>query len=191
MLDEKIQIVVSMLPPSSIGRNQLTQRFTAIVKIINIDYPSNEDLNLIYSEYFRSLLKSKKMDENLGKVFSAFFIDIYLGIKKGFSVDEYRHYSFTPKSLFKIYRNLTMYELSDQESLLEALSNEIYKNYRNKIVGQDKKNKFDQMYQTYVKNHFRTNIKADILFSAVSGGKLMKVKKEDYLTILKSVLIQY
>jgi len=38
-LDEKIQIVVSMFPPSSIGRNQLTPRFTAIVKILNIDYP--------------------------------------------------------------------------------------------------------------------------------------------------------
>lgn len=41
LLDEKIQIVVSMFPPSSIGRNQLTQRFTAIVKILSIDYPSN------------------------------------------------------------------------------------------------------------------------------------------------------
>ena len=49
MLDEKIQIVVSMFPPSSIGRNQLTQRFTAIVKILNIDYPSNEDMIIIYT----------------------------------------------------------------------------------------------------------------------------------------------
>lgn len=46
-----------MYPPSSIGRNQLTQRFTAIVKILNIEYPSTEDLLLIYTEYFRALLK--------------------------------------------------------------------------------------------------------------------------------------
>lgn len=35
-MDEKIQIVISMFPPSSIGRNQLTQRLTAIVKIVNV-----------------------------------------------------------------------------------------------------------------------------------------------------------
>ena len=89
-----------MFPPSSIGRNQLTQRFTAIVKILAIDYPSNEDLVLIYTEYFRSLLHEKKMDESQAKNISSFFIEVYLGIKKNFSVDEYRHYSFTPKSLF-------------------------------------------------------------------------------------------
>lgn len=46
-----------MLPPNSIGRNQLTQRFTAIVRILNIDYPTNEELVAIYTEYFRALLK--------------------------------------------------------------------------------------------------------------------------------------
>lgn len=63
-----------MFPSSSIGRNQLTQRFTAIVKILNINYPSNEDLTTIYLEYFRSLLKSRKLDESQAKTFSNFFI---------------------------------------------------------------------------------------------------------------------
>lgn len=76
-----------MFPPSSIGRNQLTQRFTAIVKILNIDYPSNEDLGAIYTEYFRSLLKSRKIDETHCKSFANFFIEVYLAIKKNFSVD--------------------------------------------------------------------------------------------------------
>jgi dynein heavy chain 2 len=86
-LDEKIQIVVSMFPPSSIGRNQLTPRFTAIVKILNIEYPTNEDLILIYIEYFRSLLRDRKIDENLSKTFSNFIVDIYSSIKKTFNVD--------------------------------------------------------------------------------------------------------
>jgi hypothetical protein len=101
-----------MFPPSSIGRNQLTQRFTAIVKILNIDYPSNEDLTTIYIEYFRSLLKSRKMDESQTKTFASFFIEMYISIKKNFSVDEYRQYSFTPKSLFLIFKNLPKYEFN-------------------------------------------------------------------------------
>ncbi len=48
-IDEKIQIVASMLPPNSIGRNILTQRFTAIVRILNVDYPTNEELVAIYT----------------------------------------------------------------------------------------------------------------------------------------------
>ena len=112
-----------MLPPSSIGRNQLTQRFTAIVKIINIDYPSNEDLTMVYTEYFRSLLRDRKMDEGFSKSLAAFMIDMYLSIKKTFSVDDYRHYSFTPKSLFEIFKNIPHYDFSAQEELLEALLN--------------------------------------------------------------------
>lgn len=103
-----------MFPPSSIGRNQLTQRFTAIVKILNIDYPSNEELTSIYLEYFRSLLRSRKIDESHCKSFANLFIEVYLNIKKNFSVDEYRHYSFTPKSLFQIFKNLPKYEFNSQ-----------------------------------------------------------------------------
>jgi dynein heavy chain 2 len=98
-LDEKIQIVVSMFPPSCIGRNQLTPRFTAIVKILNVDYPSTEDLLLVYAEYFRALLRGKKMEEGLCKSFAGLFVEAFTAIKKNFSVDEHRHYSITPKSL--------------------------------------------------------------------------------------------
>ncbi len=108
-LDEKIQIVVSMFPPSCIGRNHLTPRFTAIVKILNVDYPTPEDLMLVYTEYFRALLRNRKMDENLCKQFAGLFVEVFAGIKRSFSVDEHRHYSITPKSLLEIFRNLTLY----------------------------------------------------------------------------------
>jgi hypothetical protein len=88
-----------MFPPSSIGRNHLTPRFTAIVKILNIEYPSIEDLALIYTEYFRALLRARKIDENNSRTFAALLVDIYSSLKKTYSVDEYRHYTITPKSL--------------------------------------------------------------------------------------------
>jgi hypothetical protein len=76
-----------MFPPSCIGRNQLTPRFTAIVKILNVDYPTPEDLLLVYTEYFRALLRSRKMDENLCKQFAGLFVEVFAGIKRTFSVD--------------------------------------------------------------------------------------------------------
>jgi dynein heavy chain 2 len=41
-LDEKIQIVCSMLPSTSIGRHDITPRFTAITRILAVEYPTNE-----------------------------------------------------------------------------------------------------------------------------------------------------
>jgi dynein heavy chain 2 len=41
-LDEKIQLVCSMLPSTYIGRHEITQRFTAIARILAIDCPTSE-----------------------------------------------------------------------------------------------------------------------------------------------------
>jgi hypothetical protein len=41
-----------------------------------------------------------------------------------------------------------------------------------------------------VRNYFRTTIKTDNIFTWVSG-KYMKIKKDDYLTMLKTALVQY
>lgn len=38
-------------------------------------------------EYFRSLLKSRKIDENQCKIFANFYIELYLNIKKNYNVD--------------------------------------------------------------------------------------------------------
>lgn len=68
-------------------------------------------------------MKSRKLDESQGKIFANFFIEMYLNIKKNFSVDEFRHYSFTPKSLFEIFKTLSKYDFNDQEGLIESVCN--------------------------------------------------------------------
>ena len=52
------------------------------------------------------------------------------------------------------------------------------------------KNKFNQMLQNAARTHFRTTVKMDKIFSTVSG-KLMKISKEDYMTMFKAGLLQY
>jgi len=49
-----------MFPPSALGTFSLMHRFTAVVRILSIEYPSIEDLCLIYTEYFRSFLHPKQ-----------------------------------------------------------------------------------------------------------------------------------
>lgn len=57
-------------------------------------------------------------------------------------------------------------------------------------MSQDKKNKFDQLLGTIIKTNFKSSPKFDNIFSFISG-KYVKVKKEDYQGILKSILIQF
>lgn len=80
--------------------------------------------------------------------------------------------------------------MQDQTTLIEAILNEFNCWYRNKIVGQDKKSKFDQLVATIIKTHFKNAPKMDCVFSYLSG-KYTKIKKEDYLGVMKGVLIQY
>lgn len=48
-LDDKIQIVASMNPASTIGRHELATRFTAKMRILYIDYPSSDELKYTFS----------------------------------------------------------------------------------------------------------------------------------------------
>lgn len=41
---EHIQIVASIAPASTLGRHRLATRFTAIVRVCSISYPSSEEL---------------------------------------------------------------------------------------------------------------------------------------------------
>lgn len=63
------------------------------------------------------------MDMSLSVTLAQFFIDSYNQILSSFSVDTHRHYNFTPKHLFKMFKSLIIYEFSDKESLIEALVN--------------------------------------------------------------------
>ena len=53
---ENIQIVGSMNPSNTLGRHKLSTRFTSIVRICSINYPNEEQLQLIYANYLRAIL---------------------------------------------------------------------------------------------------------------------------------------
>lgn len=72
---------------------------------------------------------------------------------------------------------------------MDALVNEFNCWFRNRVVGVEKKAKFDQLLMGAVKGQFKNGAQGG-LFSFLSG-RYVKVKKEDYLTVLKSTLVQY
>tara|TARA_B110000503_G_C6878870_1_gene301817 strand:- start:57 stop:236 length:180 start_codon:yes stop_codon:yes gene_type:complete len=58
-----------MNPASTIGRHQLSTRFTANVRILNVDYPKSESLVNIFSLYLN--------DRKDNKIVSEFLVELY------------------------------------------------------------------------------------------------------------------
>ncbi len=64
-------------------------------------------------------------------------IEFYIEVQSKFSVDEQRHYNFTPRNLTQIIMGLMNYDYSSGDSkelLYEALQNEIQRSFRDKLV---------------------------------------------------------
>jgi dynein heavy chain 2 len=55
---ERIQIVASMNPSSTIGRHRISTRFTANVRICYMEYPTNEELVPVYGEFLKTILSN-------------------------------------------------------------------------------------------------------------------------------------
>lgn len=56
---ENIQIVGSMNPTNTLGRHKLSTRFTSIVRICSINYPNEDQLQIIYANYLQSILQQQ------------------------------------------------------------------------------------------------------------------------------------
>jgi len=92
-----------MNPSSTIGRHKISTRFTANVRICYMEYPTNEELTPVYTEFLKAILSNPNfaggMMANSSKKISNFLIDLYFNVKQKFSVDEHRHYLFTPRDI--------------------------------------------------------------------------------------------
>lgn len=122
---ERIQIVASMNPSSTIGRHKISTRFTANVRIYFMSYPNDFELEPVYREFMGTILSQPSyagggMAKSAGKL-AKFLISVYSEVRSKFSVDEQRHYLFTPRDLTILAFNLLRYELNSPQDLIEVL----------------------------------------------------------------------
>ena len=92
-----------MNPSTTIGRHKISSRFTANVRIAYVEYPSSEELLPVYSEFMKTILSHPsfgggQMAKSCKKL-SQFMIELYTSVKNAFSIDEHRHYLFTPREI--------------------------------------------------------------------------------------------
>ncbi len=54
---ESIQIIASVNPGGSLGRHTLSTRLTSIVRLCSVEYPSNDQLQAVYSAYLQPVIQ--------------------------------------------------------------------------------------------------------------------------------------
>ena len=92
---------------------------------------------------------------NSSKRLSTFLIDLYAQVKQKFSVDEHRHYLFTPRELTAMIFQMLRYEIPEAQALIEVLIYESNRVFRDRLVDRESKRKFDSILYTLLKNHLK------------------------------------
>jgi dynein heavy chain 2 len=114
---ERIQIVASMNPSTTIGRHKISTRFTANVRIAYMEYPSSEELIPVYGEFLKCILNHASFGggqmANSAKKLSQFLIELFVSVKQKFSVDEHRHYLYTPRDITQLIFSTLRYDVRD------------------------------------------------------------------------------
>uniref|UniRef100_A0A7M5UV62 Cytoplasmic dynein 2 heavy chain 1 n=1 Tax=Clytia hemisphaerica TaxID=252671 RepID=A0A7M5UV62_9CNID len=164
-----VQIVASMNSTSSVGRHQLSSRFTSIVRIVSIGYPTKSQLETIYTEYLKGLLKEGYQthsiwgnEKNL-KQLAKSTVQIYDFVKSKFTVDDYPHYIFTPRDVTMWILALLRYDIADSsgdsaEALLKVWAYHAKKLFGDRLVGKESREKFDSMLISTARNDWSVSL---------------------------------
>ena len=208
---EKVQIICSMNPATTVGRHPLSTRFTAIVRVAYVDYPTKEELVEIYNVFVtaalsEATLKDKQWSEpkNLKKLAEG-MVEIFVQFKSKFSVDTRRHYLVTPRELTKWVMGLFRYNL-EEEAFLEVVAYEAERLFRDRLVDPETQ----QQYDTMANNVLRSVLggrptQHDFFFTTVgmmaeinpeqratTKHKIMsKMNYDDFQVLVKQGLIVY
>ncbi|TMW62553.1 hypothetical protein Poli38472_005171 [Pythium oligandrum] len=176
---EKVQIVASMNAATTVGRHQLSTRFTAIVKVAYMDYPSSEELQVVYATFLEAVfsaeaspqLPSTWKDAGNRDKLARSLVEVYDATKSKFTVDDQRHYLFTPRDLTKWVFSLLRYDL-EHEEVLDVVTYEARRLFRDRLVDIDSINKFDGILNSVLKQQWRHNSKLqDAFFSSLHTRK--------------------
>jgi dynein heavy chain 2 len=133
---------------------------------------------------------------------SEFLIDLYSNVRQKFSVDDHRHYLFTPRDITQIVFNLLRYQINEAAGLLETFIYESSRIFRDRLVDRDSKMRFDKVLYSILKNRLRygEQLKDTYFISKILQGQqpfvpgmsmLGRVGKVDLINMIDQALRAY
>jgi dynein heavy chain 2 len=192
---EHVQIVSSIAPSSTLGRHRLATRFTAIVRVCSIEYPTGEELQEVYTQIASAALMNpdyqgiSERAHSLAPQVAEAMVDVYNNMFRRFTVDVHEHYVFSPRDLTQWILQLLRYQVVSPETFVHAWAYEACRIFRDRLVGEDAQSTFDSILRNAVMAFFNMDVDPDQLrFTSlltpsdegVPNGQMMSISTEDY-----------
>ncbi|CAG9464002.1 unnamed protein product [Pedinophyceae sp. YPF-701] len=113
---ERIQIVGTMDPPSTVGRHPLSQRLAAVMRIAYMPNPTGAELQEIFARLLEPIVAHLRGEGGQGvpepTTLAGAMVAVYEEVKKVFTPNERRHYVFSPRQLSQWAEALLHYDMS-------------------------------------------------------------------------------
>lgn len=179
---ERVQIAASMNPSTTIGRHRISTRFTANVRIAAMDPPQTEELIPVYTEYLRTMLSDSHFGggglAGSSKRLSTFMVELYSQMRQKFTVDDHRHYLFTPRDITAWIFGLMRYEIPEAQALVEVMVYEGQRIFKDRLVDKESKARMDNTLYTLLRSQLKFNEKiSDIYFLSKMGSGIPQIIK--------------
>lgn len=167
-----MQIVCSMNPPSTLGRHQLSTRFTSVIRQYYLPNTDTEQLQIVYRALLQPIIQICLpsnpfwiIPKNIQKLVAT-LCKIYDDTKAAFTVDMHQHYIFTPRDLSRLITSLSRYEYKSDEphELLNVVANEATRIFQDRLVGPESKKRFQGFLTTALSTDWNHNPKLDEIF---------------------------
>ncbi|KAK6729949.1 hypothetical protein RB195_006788 [Necator americanus] len=192
---EWIQIVASMAPSST--QSSVPPRLMSQMRMLTIDYPTEQNLNAIYSTYLMPIMESSLGSSTRIEAMASVMVRLYEEVRSHFRPADRGHYIFTPRDLTKWTLGILRYELTDESKVIDAIVFESKRIFRDRLATEEHVLKFDELL-AYVIPTARKE--ADTVFVSngtlvpphnVVGLQLVPYVKKDYRSILQKAVNRY
>ncbi|XP_074038391.1 dynein cytoplasmic heavy chain beethoven [Leptinotarsa decemlineata] len=190
------------------ARNNLSKRFTSIMRIFNVSLPEAEDFPVIVSAYLTAILKNRFPSQNLPRAkiikISASMISVYDKIRNTFTSIQNKHYIYSPHDVTNWCKAILRYKNSedkDPESFLqEIVKYEASNIFGNRLVNEGDKEILYRLVNDTLQNHWGANFSASstrryyVPVENRSGNlrnsELIGLTKEEWRSMVQSGITQ-
>eukprot|EP01135_Chromosphaera_perkinsii_P005308 Nk52_evm1s338 gene=Nk52_evmTU1s338 len=204
---ENIQLVGSMNPATTLGRHDLSTRFTAVVRIAYISYTDIDQLQTIYSTCLKPVFEESSnkdhmwnSQQNIHKLAGS-MMNLYSQLRSKFTSDKYSHYLFTPRDLTEWVLSLTRYDLG-AANVLEIWAYEACRLFKDKLVDFGCGELFEEILGSILQSdwNFKAQNFGETYFTTWGcsgtakqswGSTLGKLPKDDLLKVIQKGVISF
>ncbi|VDM42915.1 unnamed protein product [Toxocara canis] len=195
---ENIQLVASISLVDGAGRHQLATRFTSLMRICNVDYPSEQSLISIYSAFLTPILQESIQSAARIDSIANIMTQIFEQVRSSFKQTEKAHYTFTPKDLTNWSVALMRYDLTGENAIDNLNKYVLYEGQRifqDRLVSIDHSQRFDEIVANVMSSSGNSQIyvtsPGPVLSSSLTGKPLSVTPRKEYAKQLQKAINRY